>query len=255
MPKPTPALLWDVPVALVLLTRLPLPALPDHAFAAQARAGWAFPLAGVVVAGIAGALGMAALALGLSPWIAAGLTLAAQALLTGAMHEDGLADTADGLWGGATPARRLEIMKDSRTGSYGVLALLLCLGLRWGALAALLPLGPAPLIAAAALSRAPLPLLMATLPNARGSGLSHSVGRPAPRVPALALALGLGLAGALTGPALLWPALAAALVVLTLARIARARIGGQTGDILGAAQLLAETALLTGLSAALTPPS
>lgn len=254
MPKPTPALLWDIPVALVLLTRLPLPALPAAAFAAQARAGWAFPLAGALVAGIAGAIGMAALALGLSPWIAAGLTLAGQALLTGAMHEDGLADTADGLWGGTTPARRLEIMKDSQIGSYGVLALLLSVGLRWGALTALLPLGPAAFVAAAALSRAPLPLLMTVLSNARGSGLSHSVGRPAPWVPTLALALALALAGVLTGPALLWPALAAALATVALALVARAKIGGQTGDILGAAQQVSETALLIGLSAALTPP-
>ena len=93
----------------------------------------------------------------------------------GAMHADGLADCADGFWGGWTIERRLEIMKDSHIGAYGVIALILIIGLQWQIVAALMQAEIAfiALISAAVLSRAPLPLIMARIPNARGSGLSH----------------------------------------------------------------------------------
>lgn len=247
------ALFNDAAVALVLLTRLPLPRLPDAAFTGQARAAWAFPLAGIAVALIAGAAGLTALALGVTPAAVALLVIAAQIALTGAMHEDGLADTVDGLWGGFTRERRLEIMKDSRIGSYGVLVLVIGVGLRWAALAALIAAGHlwGPLLAAAALSRGTLPALMTVLPPARPGGLSSSVGRPGRDASLAALALGAALALVATGPAVILPALAALLAVLGLAHLARIRIGGQTGDILGAAQQLAEIVLLLGLQAAL----
>ncbi|WP_415402406.1 adenosylcobinamide-GDP ribazoletransferase [Tateyamaria sp. SN3-11] len=168
--------LWDVPAALVLLTRLPLPALPDHAFAHGARAVWAYPLVGLVVGLIACGIAAVATALGLPAMIVAGLSLATLVLLTGAMHEDGLADTADGLWGGHDRDRRLEIMKDSRMGAYGVLALIVVMGLRWLGLTEVTWTG---LITAAVVSRAMMPPLMLALPHARMSGLSHSVGAPA----------------------------------------------------------------------------
>ena len=109
--------LWDVPAALVLLTRLPLPALPDHAFSHGARAVWAYPLVGLILGGVASVIAWGASLLGLSPMLTAGLILTGLVLLTGAMHEDGLADTADGLWGGNDAARRLDIRKDSRIGA------------------------------------------------------------------------------------------------------------------------------------------
>ncbi|MCA0869693.1 adenosylcobinamide-GDP ribazoletransferase [Seohaeicola saemankumensis] len=241
----------EVGVALVLLTRLPLPRLPAAAFARQARAAWAFPLAGLAVALPACAVGLLALALGLPAPLAAGLVLAMQMLLTGAMHEDGLADTADGLWGGFDRDRRLEIMGDSRIGTYGVLALVVVTGLRWTALAALLQAGAWPaVLAVAALSRAALPMLMTALPPARDGGLSRGVGVPGRAVSLVALLLGAALA-APAGPAIALPALAAALVLVALALVARAKIGGQTGDILGAAQQLGEATLLCGLAATL----
>ncbi|TDK51733.1 adenosylcobinamide-GDP ribazoletransferase [Antarcticimicrobium luteum] len=235
----------DILLALVLLTRLPLPRLPEAAFARQARAGWAFPLAGLAVAAPACALGALAARAGLPPAVAAGLVLAAQVMLSGAMHEDGLADSADGLWGGMTPARRLEIMKDSRVGSYGVLALILSVGLRWSALAGLAAAGAwGAVLAAAILSRAGLPALMTALPHARENGLSRAVGRPG-RGPAwAAVALALIAALILTGAATLAAALWAGLAVAGTGALARARLGGQTGDILGAAQQLAEIAAL-----------
>ncbi|MFT4960036.1 MAG: adenosylcobinamide-GDP ribazoletransferase, partial [Paracoccaceae bacterium] len=150
----------DIAVALVLLTRLPLPALPDHAFRRQAYASWAFPLVGALVAMIAGGIGWGAFRLGLPLAAAAGILLGVQIILTGAMHEDGLADSVDGLWGGFSRERRLEIMKDSAIGTYGVLALILSVGLRWVALTALIPLGIGAVLAAAILSRAVLPFIM-----------------------------------------------------------------------------------------------
>lgn len=240
----------DGAVALVLLTRLPLPALPSSAFDRQAQAAWAFPLAGLAVALPACLLGAAALALGLPATVAAGLVLAVQVMLTGAMHEDGLADAADGLWGGLTVERRLEIMKDSRIGSYGVLAMILATGLRWSALAALIAQGLwGAVIAVALISRAGMPVLMAALPPARSGGLSRSVGRPSAWAAAAGIGLALLLGLLVSGAAALIAALSAALVVWGLALLARAKIGGQTGDILGASQQLAEiAALLTFLA-------
>ena len=239
----------DLLLALVLLTRLPLPHLSQESFARQARATWAFPVAGLVVGGLASLLGMVALHWW-SPILAAGLALALQVVLTGAMHEDGLADTADGFWGGFERARRLEIMKDSHIGSYGVLALILGIGLRWAALTTLFEAGLiwAP-VALGVLSRAAMPVLMASLPNARGSGLSQSVGRPAPGTVLAGLALALALAVLAIG----WGALPAALlcvpVVLALRALAKAKIGGQTGDVLGATQQVSELSLALALIA------
>lgn len=241
--------LRDIGVACALLTRLPLPKLPDDAFARQSRAAWAFALAGVAVAGVAGVAATLFMSIGLPAPAAAGVFLAVQIAATGAMHEDGLADTADGLWGGHDRARRLEIMKDSAVGTYGVLALVLAVGLRWVAISALLPTGIGAMIAAAALSRGGLPLLMTTLPHARPDGLSRSVGAPTMKTSRIALGIGAGVAVLLCGFSVLVPAVLAGLAVYALARIALAKIGGQTGDILGASQQVAEIVLLLGLMA------
>tara|TARA_R110002020_G_scaffold74540_1_gene190599 strand:+ start:1042 stop:1788 length:747 start_codon:yes stop_codon:yes gene_type:complete len=244
-------LLQDTWLAFALLSRLPLPKLPDGAFARAAAASWAFPLVGFAVALLAGLLGLLALSIGLSSQIAAGLTLTALVLLTGALHEDGLADTADGLFGGWTPERRLEIMKDSRVGAYGMLSMILGLGLRWSALAMLLPAGLGPLIAAAVLSRGILPWLMHRMPSARPGGLAGSVGRPAAPTAIAALLIALVLAFATTGAAAFAAVLATGLAALVVARLAMARIGGQTGDILGATQQVAEIAALLTFAALL----
>lgn len=236
-------------IAFALLTRLPLPRLPNGAFDRQADAVWAFPVVGLVVGGIASLIGIAALTLGLPTSVSAGLILAAQIGMTGAMHEDGLADTVDGFWGGWTRERRLEIMKDSAIGTYGVLALILSVGLRWMALAALLPFGIWPVIAAAVMPRSLLPLLMAGLPHARGDGLSRRVGAPERGAVAVALILGLAIGWFAVGPAIIGAWLMAAVLVLGLALLARSRIGGQTGDILGAAEQLGEVAVLLTLLA------
>ena len=247
---PPLALAQDMILALALLTRLPMPPAPlDRG----ARAAWAYPLAGGVVAALAGLAGLAAQFAGQPAPVSALVTLCVLTVLTGAMHEDGLADSADGLWGGWTRDRRLEIMKDSHIGSYGVLALLFGFAARWAGMWMLFETGHeiafAGILAAAMLSRATMPALMAGLPHARASGLSHGTGRPPVETAALAVLIAGGLAVLLLGwagiAALIWAGLAG----LAVAWIARAKLGGQTGDILGASQQVAEIAVLFALIA------
>lgn len=238
----------DLLSAAALLSRLPL---PDHA-PRGANSAWAWPLVGAILGALAALAASLCLMLGLTPGVTAAATLATLACLTGALHEDGLSDTADGLFGGWTRERRLEIMKDSRVGSYGVLALLLVTLARWSALTTILASGQhwAALIAVGALSRAPMALLMAHLPNARGTGLSHSTGAPDPAIAATGAALAALIALVLTGGTAITMIIGTALTAALLARTAQRRIGGQTGDILGASQQLAEAACLAALAAA-----
>lgn len=239
--------LAEAHLAVVLLTRLPCGRLRQPVPSLGAAA-WAFPLAGLLVGLIAGAVMGAALALGLSPLVAGGLALGAQVVATGALHEDGLADICDGFWGGTTRERRLQIMRDSRIGSYGTIGLILVLGLRWLGLAALAELQAVGAVVAVAMaSRVGPAALMGWLPAARADGLGaqgKAVGTKRILVAALLGAL----------PVLVlpqgWAALAVAAVALAmLARIARTKIGGQTGDVLGAGQQVAEVALLLALGA------
>lgn len=240
--------LRDPLLALGLLSRLPMP-LRDTS--RGARAAWAYPLAGLLIGGLAALGGLFSLWLGLPAPVTALTTLTLLVAISGALHEDGLADTVDGLWGGWTPARRLEIMKDSAVGSYGVIALCLSLAARWSALWMLYQVSPATatsaLLASAMLSRAMMPLVMAGLPHARPSGLSHSQGKAPSAAAALGLAIACGAGFLLLGKGVILAALCAGLTTLVLALIARARIGGQTGDILGATQQFAEIVILLSL--------
>ncbi|KAE9627848.1 adenosylcobinamide-GDP ribazoletransferase [Parasedimentitalea maritima] len=235
----------DIALALVLLTRLPLPKLPEPWFQRQAQAAWAFPLAGLAITLPACATAALALWLGLPAPAAAGLLLVIQIVLTGAMHEDGLADTADGFWGGFTLERRLEIMKDSQIGTYGVLALIMTVGLRWLALSALLPMaGVWPILALSLLSRATMPVLMVTLSNARKTGLSQSVGRPEAFPCVIGISLATFLSVLMIGSITIAIFAMLSATTVGLAFLAYRKIGGQTGDVLGTSQQLAE---LSGL--------
>jgi adenosylcobinamide-GDP ribazoletransferase len=197
-------------------------------------------------------------ALHLPPLAAALLAVGATIALTGALHEDGLADTFDGLAGGRTIERRLEIMRDSRIGTYGVLALVLSVGLRVALLAAYLPASPwrgaLALIAAEAIGRTAIVWLWSHEPPARPDGLAATLGAPERESMATALVLGTGIsvvAGALAAGifAALISLAAAALAAVLLAQWSRQRIGGRTGDILGAAEQLAALAALLALAA------
>lgn len=241
----------DIAAAIALLTRLPAP--PVHRDGAQSA--WAWPVVGAIVGILALCVALLADAFGLPPFVAAGLALAALVLVTGALHEDGLADSADGLWGGGDPERRLEIMKDSRIGSYGVVALILSIGMRWFALAGLIAAGPwhaAALIPAAMASRAAMAGVMGYLPAAREEGMSFQAGRPGKRTVLLGTAIAfvtgmpfLGFGGALLAAIIVCAA------SLGIAEVARRKLDGQTGDILGATQQSTEiVVLLTALALA-----
>lgn len=241
------ARLAEVQLALMLLTRLPAGRLREPVPPIAASA-WAFPLAGLAV-GLGAAFVFWGVALALPIPVAALIALIAQILLTGALHEDGLADFADGIWGGQTTERRLEIMRDSRIGTYGVLALIVSLALRWQLLVVLaqrnFDVTLLVLVVMAMLSRVAPVLLLAILPPARADGLGHSA--QAVRWSAVGVA---GLIALSPGLALVsFPLLPLALILvvqlvitLGLAKLALRRLGGQTGDVLGAGQQLAEIA-------------
>ncbi len=235
----------DVAEALGLLTRFPVTADGQRGV----RAAWAWPLAGGAVGLLAGFIAAVAVWAGVPPSAAAGIALTVQIMGTGAMHEDGLADCADGFWGGSDTWRRLDIMKDSAIGSFGTLALILSVMIRWSLLATLFASGSVivPLVTAAALSRVPLVALMFTMEPARTDGLSVSVGRPSPDTFILAGTVALIVGFVFTGFATLPAAFAAGCSALVVARIAIAKIGGQTGDVLGASQQIAEIAVLLAL--------
>jgi adenosylcobinamide-GDP ribazoletransferase len=240
-------LINDVRVALAFYTRLPLPVSGAIAGEDLARASWAAPVVGAVV-GAVGALAYGlAHAVGLQPLPAAGVALVTILVLTGALHEDGLADTADAFAGGATPETRFAIMRDSRIGTFGTCALIFSIGLRWVALASIAePMGvAAALIAAHAAARAMPPLLMRLAPPARADGLSAAAGLPpANSVTAAAL---LGLAALILALGPVAGLIAAALLFLSLValcQLALAKIGGQTGDVLGALEQVCEILVL-----------
>jgi adenosylcobinamide-GDP ribazoletransferase len=253
-----PALWRDTIRALRFFSRLPLPTLPGeqdaHAPPDLSRLMPVVPLAGLVLGGLAGIVLIAAASLWGS-MIAAILCVAAAVAMTGAFHEDGLADTTDSM-GGSTVEKRLEIMKDSRIGTFGASALVLSLGLRVAAIAGLLAAAGAgrtalALAATGAISRTAALILAAHLPPARTGGAGHAAGIPTVdgwgRGCLIAAALAL----------LAWPAsglggvvavIAVAAGVATLAeRFARHHVGGHTGDLAGATQQVTEIAVLLTL--------
>jgi len=246
--RPGPGRWLSAPaVALMFLTRLPVRG-PQVALAGAVAA---FPLVGILVGALGGGAFWLAVLAGLPLPAAALIALAATAISTGALHEDGLADTADGL-AGHTPEDSIRIMRDSRIGGYGVLAMIFSVGLRVSALVALAdPLTVfLAMIAAGALSRAAMPAVMLAMPRASATGLGAAAGKPAAADMLFGIALAALMALVLLGPAVGLTALAAAAVAtLFVAALARRRLGGYTGDILGAVQQLAEIAALLTLAA------
>jgi adenosylcobinamide-GDP ribazoletransferase len=237
----------DIETAIRFSTRIPIGRITFGGVGDFTRALWALPVAGAAVGAIAAVVYAAAAALGVPTLAAAALSVCAGLVATGALHEDGLSDTADGFGGGATRARKLDIMRDSRVGAYGACAVAMSLVLRTAALAAVSGPGRAALalIAAHAAARAVLPAFMLALPPARADGLSAAAGRPSPAVAVAALALGLAALGAAFAPARAAAAVAVlALVFFAMARLCRRQIGGQTGDTLGALEQAAEIAIL-----------
>ncbi len=233
--------------SVAFLTRLPLGPGSSGADTDLARASWAFPIAGIVVGLIGGVVYALAYRLGLGAWPAAALCVIATLAVTGCLHEDGLADTADGFGGGATRERKLEIMRDSRIGTYGVCALTLSILLRVAVIATLArpSLALCALIAAHGAARATLPVFMMMVPPARDDGLSRTTGQPTQQSAVIAGVLGIAILAVFLGPLAAVAALILLVVVMALtAWLSSSQIGGQTGDVLGALEQVGEAAVL-----------
>lgn len=238
-------------VGIMFLTRLPVPSGLRHVEGRLARSARYFPVVGVLIGLITAMVfyvtrGM----LYLPPTIAAGITIATGLLLTGALHEDGLADCCDGLGGGANREHALEIMRDSRIGTFGASALFISIGLRWAALSSFeANEGLIALIVCHTVSRAMIPPVLVSSHYARTRGLASSVadgvsGWEAGFAVLLAFAVAM-IAGAVPGIAAFAAAIIAGGLVLSLLI---ARLGGYTGDGLGAIQQVAEIAILIVLT-------
>jgi adenosylcobinamide-GDP ribazoletransferase len=253
--RPGSSLLADFWFCLGFYTRLPVPRAAGEAtpysLANFSRAVRVVPLAGALLGSFAALVMNVALGLGFRPILAAPLAVGCLIVLSGALHEDGLADCADGFFGGATRARKLEIMQDSRIGTFGAVALLLGVYMRGASLALIadksLGLAGAILIGAAALSRTAALIPLAVLPPARDNGAGFAAGKPEPAALAtaacLAVVFALAPVAAGAGPIRTIMAIAMATgAAYALVPLARKQIGGQTGDVAGAAQQLSEIA-------------
>jgi len=250
----------DLQTALAFATRLPLPDTVPQA--PLVRALRTLPAAGAIIGAVTAIVYLLASAVGLQPQLAGSVALGVQAWITGALHEDGLADFADGIGGGSSRERKLAIMRDSRIGTFGVLALVfvvLCKVLAVGAAGAVSgQFAVAALITAGTLSRLAPVLLLHRLPPARLEGMSYRVGCPDQKTVAEAAITALAVAGLLAlavgGAATVLAAfLASAVAYWAVESLSRRHLGGQTGDAAGAAEQVVELAVLLAFAA--IPPS
>lgn len=245
-------------VAIAFLTRLPVPLDDTKTRLTLADTADLFPLVGVLVGAFGtGVFAIATLChLGSVP--AGILALGAMIMITGGLHEDGLADVADGFGGGQARERKLSIMRDSRIGTYGVVVLVLVLQARLSAIAGLWhPSAVAQLlIASSACSRAAIPVVMLALPRARQDGLATLAGTPTLTRMVIGVVLALLLTAVLLPPR---EAVAALAMLATasagVALLARQQIGGYTGDVLGAVQQAGEAAFMLAVLAVVSAPS
>jgi adenosylcobinamide-GDP ribazoletransferase len=260
--RPGSSLLADFYFCLGFFTRLPFPSAASrsepHPLVTFSRAVRMLPVAGGLVGVLAAIVMAAASRFGFPPPLAAPLAICSLVLLGGAMHEDGLADCADGFSGGATRERKLEIMRDSQIGTFGAVALVLSLYLRAASLALIadesLALALTVLIGAAALSRTASLMPLALLPPARENGAGFAARMPERAALAIAacLAVVFALAPVAAGasPVRSLAAIAAATgAAYAIVLLARKQIGGQTGDVAGAAQQVSEIAFYLAFAA------
>lgn len=244
-------------IALQFLTRIQLKQIFPFPEDWLPRSAKYMPLVGALIGAIVGVVMLAATAIFPSQ-VAIVIGLTVSALLTGALHEDGLADTVDAFGGGANPERCLEIMKDSRIGTYGVLALIAVLALKATSLAAIGPVSVVGvLVAAYAGGRLAAVLALAFLPYAGGDNVK--VSRTPVRMTRGELAVAIA-TGLVVGPCVMnFAAFVVATVVAlvaaaVVAAIAQRKIGGYTGDVLGAVEQIYETAFLALAAAMIAGP-
>ncbi|WP_108659469.1 adenosylcobinamide-GDP ribazoletransferase [Acuticoccus kandeliae] len=240
----------DLSAVVGFYSRLPVP--PSRHGLSLAEAIWLIPVASLVIAAPGAlALGLAAI-LGAPPLFTAIFAVGVMLVTTGALHEDGLADCVDGFWGGVTRPRRLEIMRDSRIGAYGVLALVMAILAKVALVEASLAHGTGAamclLLAAAVAGRTVAIYPWVGLPNAREDGVAVAVGRPHGGAFRRALILGIAVTALLviwqTIFGFLFAGIVAAASAIGVARLAERKIGGHTGDVIGAAVVAGELAYL-----------
>lgn len=236
----------EIRIAMMLLTRFPMGRVADPV-PTLADARWAYPLAGLPVGLATGLAFSAALWVGLEPMLAAWLAVGTGAIVTGGLHHDGLADVADGFWGGHSAERRLEIMRDSRMGSYGVIAIVITLSVLAQSIEMISP-QVHDFVAIAVLSRCAMVFVLISMRPARGDGLGYSAQIHTHWHGLIILGFG-GAAVLLLGALGIVAAIVGALVPLGIGALAYRKIGGQTGDVLGATQLVSATAMWVALAA------
>jgi adenosylcobinamide-GDP ribazoletransferase len=238
--------LRDFWLVLGFFTRLPVVSVTGH----LGEAARAFPLAGLVVGLIGAFVYFVAMEIGLSGLLAALLAVAATGIVTGALHEDGWADVCDALGARGGVEKRLEILRDSRLGSFGGLALIFATSIKVAAIANLgaPELVAGALVAAHTLARGVLPLVMSRMTLARSNGLAADAGRPTQSAANWSLIIALLFAVLAVAPIAALVALLAALAATWLVgKLAQKKFGGYTGDVLGAVEQVAEMAILINL--------
>ena len=261
LPPPRPGMIGDIKVANAFLVWTPSRSAQILAPGRLAQAAWAFPVVGLGIGLLGAYLYVAASFIGLPVVACVLLALATMVVLTGGLHADGLADMADGL-GGDSRERRLEIMRDSRIGAYGVMALVFVIGLDAAALVSIEGAHAsrfavmAVLAVTATASRAAMVLVMKLLPPARKDGLGAWAGQPSWTGVIIAAVFALLAVLIVLATYAWWVAVvtvaAGLLAVAAVMAIAARAFGGHTGDVLGAVQQVSETAMLLAASAALS---
>ena len=239
----------DVLLAIVFLTRLPFTLSEDRKSSQLADVIWAFPVVGVVVGFLSSLSMLIGFQLGLDPLVCGLIAVASQVLITGALHEDGLADVADGFGGGDEVDDKLRIMRDSRLGTYGVLAIIFSIILRASLIASMTTqtIAVIALISAGAVSRAFVALAMNQLEIVRPDGLSIQAGKPTNEATLVTLALGGAISFLLLGISGWIVLVVASGAAIMMCLFAKRQIGGQTGDVLGTVQQITEVAVLISI--------
>jgi adenosylcobinamide-GDP ribazoletransferase len=244
-------------LAVTFMTRIPLPAWRGEIESGLSDAAWAFSLAGVLIGSIAALFLWSMSSLQMDSLVVSTLLLAFLALITGALHEDGLADACDGFGGGSSRVRKLEIMKDSRIGTYGVLALVLSTFVKIVAISQLIEFSTAlasvALVTTHALARATMPLTMVWQNPAKTSGLASGAGSVSSSSAWIGLIIAVCTCLIFLGlVTTLWLTGIALLVSLAMMLLSYRQIGGYTGDTLGAQQQIVEVLLLITLTILMT---
>ena len=234
----------DLAISLGLFTRIPVKSRVEHAILGTTV--WSWPIIGGTIGLVVGIIAEVINSLEAPPELSALIIITLLIFITGGFHEDGLADTCDGLWGGNTPEKRLDIMKDSRIGTFGVLSLIISIMFRWVLLKFLFESGflVGPIIVVCVVSRSILVPFMMILPSARKTGLSSSVGKIPLWSATICLIISLLPIFLFLGPSGLIPVFFGLFTILPVYFLAKKLLQGQTGDVLGMLQQLVEIGIL-----------